>query len=136
MRERLRGQLMRALYLNGQQAEALEVYHDFRSVLRDELGLDPSPQLRELEGAILGTTQWSLRYPRGGSAPGAQARDRHLRAVAGGSDSGLPLDPEAYEVVSEQSVSALTAVLERYGGKLASQRGRTPDGRIRRYFSA
>ena len=37
-RERLRGQLMRALYLNGQQAEALEVYRDFRSVLRDELG--------------------------------------------------------------------------------------------------
>src|SRR5262249_56918140 len=34
-------------------------------------------------------------------------------------DSGMSLDPEAYEVVNEQSVSGLTAVLERYGGKLA-----------------
>ena len=35
------------------------------------------------------------------------------------SDSGMSLDPEAYEVVIEQAVSGLTAVLERYGGKLA-----------------
>ena len=53
VRERLRGQLMLALYRDGRQTEALEVYRDFRSVLRDELGLDPSPQLRELETAIL-----------------------------------------------------------------------------------
>src|SRR6516162_11367154 len=53
LRERLRSQLMLALYRDGRQTEALEVYHEFRSVLRDELGLDPSPQLRELETAIL-----------------------------------------------------------------------------------
>ncbi len=53
LRERLRSQLMLALYRDGRQGEALEVYREFRGVLRDELGLDPSPQLRELEAAIL-----------------------------------------------------------------------------------
>jgi predicted ATPase len=53
LRERLRAQLMRALYRTGRQAEALEVYRATRAVLRDELGLDPSPELQELERAIL-----------------------------------------------------------------------------------
>ena len=47
------------------QAEALEVYRDFRQVLRDELGLDPSPQLRELEAAIL--RQSPMAPGRGGN---------------------------------------------------------------------
>src|SRR5207253_10266184 len=53
VRERLRGQLMLALYRGGRRAGALEVYRELRSVLRDELGLAPSAQLRELETAIL-----------------------------------------------------------------------------------
>jgi DNA-binding SARP family transcriptional activator len=53
LRERLRGQLILALYRSGRQAEALEVYRETRRVLSDELGLEPSPQLRELERAIL-----------------------------------------------------------------------------------
>ncbi len=132
-RERLRGQLMRALYLNGQQAEALEVYHDFRGVLRDELGLDPSPQLRELEGAIL--RHGSVVAPVSAMTGTPLAR-RPVTVICVlllvTADSGVPLDPEAYEAVTEQSVSALAAVLERYGGKLAS----SADERLMGVFGA
>ncbi len=53
LRERLRGQLMVALYRSGRQAEALETYRDGRRILLDELGIEPGPALRELEQAIL-----------------------------------------------------------------------------------
>jgi Bacterial transcriptional activator domain len=53
LREGLRGQLILALYRDGRQAEALEVYRETRRLLRDELGLEPSPALRDLERAIL-----------------------------------------------------------------------------------
>ena len=53
LRERLRGQLMLALYRSGRQAEALDAYQDTRRVLVDELGLAPSRAIVELEQAIL-----------------------------------------------------------------------------------
>jgi DNA-binding SARP family transcriptional activator/ABC-type transport system substrate-binding protein len=53
LRERLRAQLMRALYANARQAEALSVYSDTRRLLVDELGIEPSEELRELERRIL-----------------------------------------------------------------------------------
>jgi DNA-binding SARP family transcriptional activator/streptogramin lyase len=52
-RERLRAQLMLALYRSGRQADALEAYQAGRRVLQDELGLEPGKELRELEAAIL-----------------------------------------------------------------------------------
>jgi len=52
-RERLRGQLMLALYRTGRQAEALAAYRAARSALVDELGIEPSIELRELHEAIL-----------------------------------------------------------------------------------
>jgi DNA-binding SARP family transcriptional activator len=53
LRERFRGFLMTALYRCGRQAEALDAYQDARRALVDELGIDPSPALQELERAIL-----------------------------------------------------------------------------------
>ena len=52
-RERLWGQLMLALYRSGRQADALETFQEARRVLADELGLEPGPELRRLQEAIL-----------------------------------------------------------------------------------
>ena len=53
LRERLRGQLMLALYRAGRQSEALEAYRSAREPFVEELGLEPGPALQELEKAIL-----------------------------------------------------------------------------------
>jgi DNA-binding SARP family transcriptional activator/tetratricopeptide (TPR) repeat protein len=51
--EQIHAQLMTALYRGGRQADALAVYQRLRATLGDQLGLVPSPALRELETAIL-----------------------------------------------------------------------------------
>ena len=58
LRERLRGQLMLALYRSGRQADALEVYRSGRRLLDEALGLKPDAELQRLERAILNHDPW------------------------------------------------------------------------------
>jgi predicted ATPase/DNA-binding SARP family transcriptional activator len=90
LRERLRRALVLALYRGGRQADALEAYRAARAVLNEELGLEPTPALRELEHAIL-THDAGLGAP---AAPGPAVsrlpapptptigRDEDRRAIA------------------------------------------------------
>ena len=78
-RERSRGQLMLALYRAGRQAEALRVYGETRRQFAEELGIEPGPQLRELEQAILRQVP-TLDAPR--PAPATRKRQALLGAGA------------------------------------------------------
>lgn len=53
LRERPRGQLMTALFRTGRISDALRTYQEAREILRDELGVDPGPELRALHQAVL-----------------------------------------------------------------------------------
>ena len=64
-RERLWGQLMLALYRSGRQADALEIFQEARRVLSDELGLEPGPELRRLQEAILAQDAAIAAFPAG-----------------------------------------------------------------------
>ena len=80
LRERRWTQLMLALYRDGRQGEALEVFRRLRSALAEELGVDPGPEARRLEGAILARIQrCSCENPRAGRP----AFDRNCRASVG-----------------------------------------------------
>jgi DNA-binding SARP family transcriptional activator len=78
LRERSRGQLMLALYRCGRQAEALDTYQQARHMLVEELAIEPSAAMRELEQSI-------LRQDPALSVPAPSGADRES---AGGHEAG------------------------------------------------
>ena len=83
LRERLRAQLMLALYRAGRQAEALQIYHDTRRVLVEELGIDPSPSLQHLHGSILRQDPGLEMGGPGAAAPADRVHDVVETMLAG-----------------------------------------------------
>jgi DNA-binding SARP family transcriptional activator len=76
LRERLRAQLILALYRADRQAEALEAYQQAREVLVEELGIEPSPALQRLQKGIL-MQDPALELAAGNAVPRGLARPTH-----------------------------------------------------------
>ncbi|MGY1666346.1 AfsR/SARP family transcriptional regulator, partial [Geodermatophilus sp. SYSU D00696] len=81
LRERLCGQLMRALYRSGRQVSALSTYQALRERLADELGVDPAAELQRLHRAV-------LRHDPALAPPPAPGRARPAAAGGGGGGRG------------------------------------------------
>jgi YVTN family beta-propeller protein len=84
LRERLRAQLMVALYRCGRQADALETYGAARRTLVDELGVEPGPALRDLHAAILRQDPELAPTPAAWPRPARPPRRRLAFVAAGG----------------------------------------------------
>jgi len=82
LRERLRGQLMLALYRSGRQAEALEAYRAGRSLLVAELAVEPGPALRRLHEQVLAAAP-ALDLPAPAGAAATQALPRDIASFTG-----------------------------------------------------
>jgi len=83
LREHLRWQLILSLYRAGRQAEALEVYRETRRVLAEELGLEPSLELRELERRPSRRSSSRRRSSRSHRSPSSQHHWRGRGGVVG-----------------------------------------------------
>ena len=80
-RERLRAQLAVALYRAGRPVEALRSINDARRLLPDDVGVDPGPELRRLEAAILAHDEATLAWVPPPSPPRRPTRpDRRRRS--------------------------------------------------------
>jgi predicted ATPase/DNA-binding SARP family transcriptional activator/Tfp pilus assembly protein PilF len=112
-RERFLQQRMLALYRCDRQAEALEVYREAREVLAEDLGLDPSPVLQELERAI-------LRQDSSLAAPEAPTR----------STRPLPVPPTPL-VGRRLELAAVSALFRDEGARLVTLTGPGGTGKTR-----
>jgi DNA-binding SARP family transcriptional activator len=124
LRERLRRQLMLALYRSGRQADALRVYQETRDVLVEELGLEPSPALQRLEKAVLvqdpaleledegvGATVERVAEP----VPAPETRKTVSVVSTDILSLDGPHDPEALGRPMALALETVTGVLERHG---------------------
>ena len=135
LRERLRASLLLALYRSGRQAEALDSYQQARTILVDELGIEPTKSLRELHQAILNQDP-VLDLPvidqpdqEAGLAVATVPVETVVRDVrktvtvvlvrlAVAAEGGGTLDPEALRRVTGRAFEMLETAAGRHGGTI------------------
>ena len=121
LRERLRGQLMLALYRSGRQAEALEAYRQARETLVGELGIVPSPDLQRLEQSILRHDSELELAPMSGTEPATgEERRKTVTVLFVGivdfASLGAALDPEVLRSIMRRYFDTVRTIVERHGG--------------------
>ena len=126
LRERLRAQLMLALYRSGRQAEALEVYRRTRERLAEELGLEPGVELRELEQAILRQDPALRRSTTAPARTAAAARRAWLLPIAVLFGVGVV----AAAVLATRTKQHTTGDLRTFAVKVENVLAQARDGRL------
>jgi DNA-binding SARP family transcriptional activator/class 3 adenylate cyclase len=131
LRENLRAKLMLALYRDGRQADALEVYHQTRRLLVDELGIEPQQPLQRLHQQILlqDTTLDLFPPPVALAAsvptatepvPSPPVRPREVRksvtALLLSVEVPAVEDPELLRGLGERAGATVRMAVERHGG--------------------
>ena len=124
-RERLRGQLMLALYRTGRQAEALAQFQRARRTLVGELGIEPSLALKALQAAILRQDSSLTSGGPAGPASGAQHTER--RIVTALFTSLAPIESDRDLEVTAHALAGVldrtAQVIERHGGHVLESAG-------------
>jgi DNA-binding SARP family transcriptional activator len=139
LRERLRAQLMLALYRAGRQGAALEAYRDAVLTLDAELGLRPGPELKRLEEAILAHDPDLLRIaPAAGEAAPESERRRSTATLlfadlAGSGALRARVGEEEADAVRREHDRRLRDVLTAHGASAISVIG---DGLLASFDSA
>jgi YVTN family beta-propeller protein len=126
LRERLRGQLMLALYRSGRQAEALEAYQLFRQNLSEELGLEPGPPVQRLELSILN------RDPALDCATGDPVSDTRGQQVGAATAPGAAAGTVHRRRLTVSVGAAVLLVLVLAAVVMAARGGRATHGRASR----
>jgi class 3 adenylate cyclase len=122
LRERRWGQLMLALYRAGRQGEALGAYQRARALLADELGVDPGPDLRRLEAAIV-AQDTALEVPAVQQLPSMTRAVTFLLTDIEGSTVAWEADADAMAVALARHDELVEQVVTSRGGRLIKTRG-------------